>query len=213
MVDVADCVSIIRVRAKSDSGVVGLASLMARRENEVAGHNSALPLPVITEIPNGHMHLVLEYLVEERGMTEAEASNHVSASSRSGRKCYAIEDGNRRNDALLWHAHQNPGDFVGFPWRVHIVKWNLIRILKGFARARNFMQQNEFLVQMTLFDTLRSLRDIAIEEVLIRGPLAQYGEIMKQRGFNKRVADGFCVLDNYATETVVEMKPSQSLER
>ena len=203
IVEVTDCVSALRVRAKSNSGVASLARLMARKEDAIAGHTSAGPLPVVTEIPEGHMKFVTEYFIDERNMTESEAE--AERSSRPGRKWYAVVDGNHRHDALLWQADQNPNDFAGFPWRVHIIKWQPIRILKGFARARNVMQENKFLAEMTLYDTLRALKDIAIEEVLERGSISKYDDVVKERGFNKIVADGFCGLNNYADATVIKL--------
>ena len=203
VVEVTECISVLRVRAKSDAGVLKLTRLMAQREDGVAGHTSAGPLPVVTEIPPEHMHFVLEYFMDEHDMTEGDAEAQMS--SRPGRQWYAVVDGNHRHAALLRHAGQNPGEFAGFPWRVHVIRWQPIRILKGFARARNVMQQNKFLVEMTLYDTLRSLKDIAIEEVLLRGSISQYEEVVKERGFNKIVADGFCGLDNYADATVIKL--------
>lgn len=199
VLDATDCVSIIRVRANSTAGVDRLAKLMDRRDGDIAGHTSAGPLPVVAQVPHDHLNLIEEYLVEEKGMSEEEAN--LALNSRS-RKWYAIVDGNHLHEALILQAERNSAAFAGFPWRVHIINWQSIRTLKGFARARNLMQREELLVEMTLYDTIRSLKDIAIEEALHRGRLLQYDDVVKERGFNKLVADGFCGLDGYADATI-----------
>lgn len=55
IVQVTDCVSVLFVGAKSNSGVASLPRLMACREDAIDGHTSAGPFPVLTAILEGNI--------------------------------------------------------------------------------------------------------------------------------------------------------------
>lgn len=65
--------SVLRVGAENNSGVAGLARLMARMEEAIAGQTSDDPRPAVTEIPEGNMNFVTGYFMDEHNMTESDA--------------------------------------------------------------------------------------------------------------------------------------------
>lgn len=77
--------------------------------------------------------------------------------------------------------------------------------LEGFCPYANQMQQSEYLVEMTLYDTIRALKDIIIEEVLERGPLSDYEKIVNTRGFNKVIANIYSGCQDYADSTLEKL--------
>lgn len=200
--DIASCVSILRVRRKSEYGVNKLAKLMNRSEDNRMGHTSAAALPIVSEIPRDQFHLVEEHFREDMGICAEKAREQVH---RDGQSWYAIVDGDHRHDALLLEASKNPSEFAGFPWQVIVIKWRQSRVLKAFARNRNRMQESEYLVEMTLYDTVRALKDLIVEEVLECGPLSDYKSVVNTRGFNKRVAAIYSGCMEYSDSTLEKL--------
>ena len=67
------------------------------------------------------------------------------------------------------------------------------------------MHENKVHMEMTLYDTLRALKNIAIEEVLVRGSFSKCDDVVKESGFNIIVADGFCGLNKYSDAAVINL--------
>ena len=186
-VDPLDTIPLACVREVSNSGVSKLEYAFMRSSNGPGmsmGVSSAAPQPVVTQIPKENLQVVVDYFFKVKGL-QMECARAISTS----KTWYGIIEGAHRRKALINLGDRIPDRFKGYPWVVLCVAWQPLETLRAFARERNELQRGEHLVEFTLYDTFKNLKQsadtISLREGLTNGKRAN-------RGYLKRVANHYC---------------------
>ena len=186
-VDPLDTIPLACVRDVSNSGVAKLEYAFIRSPNGPGmslGVSSAAPQPVVTQIPKDNLHMVFDYFLKVKGL-QMDCTRAISTS----KTWYGIIEGAHRRKALINLGDRIPDRFKGYPWVVICVAWQPFETIRAFARERNELQRGEHLVDFTLYDTFKNLKQsadtISLREGLTNGKGAN-------RGYLKRVAGHYC---------------------
>lgn len=186
-IDPLDTIPLTCIRTVVDSGVAKLEVAFLRSLNGPGmsmGFSSAAPQPVVVQIPEDRVHLVVDYFISVKGLS----AENAEAISRS-KVWFGIVEGAHRRKALINLGEKVPSRFKGYPWVVLCLDWQPLDILRAFARERNEFQRGEHLVDFTVYDIFKNLKQSA-DEVGLREGLTE-GRTTN-RGFVKRVADHYC---------------------
>lgn len=108
-------------------------------------------------------------------------------------------DGKHTHKSLSELEKARPDLFQDFRWLVIVIEWQPISVLKAFSRARNMLQSAN-IVEMTLFDTISGIHEIAREKAQLSAE--SFDSITKQRGIITEIVDWYCSGSHYSRQTI-----------
>lgn len=193
-VKVKDCFPLFRVKAKCNSAIRVLMKEFDLDENGKVGYSAAAGLKIVVKIPKEDLRIV-KYWIKSKGISEAEA---YAKAYEDDKDWYGIVDGQLTFSSLSELEQIRPDPFQDFKWIVTVIEWQPMHILKAFSRARNMLQTKNVL-QITLFDTISAIHEIAHEKTILSGDC--YEDVIKQHGIVTKIADEFNCGSMYARET------------
>ena len=193
-VKVKHCVPFFMARTICESAIRSLRSAFDVDEFGTVGYSYAGGVKVVVKLPEDELQTVHRHLID-MGQSESEASD---LAFRQGIQWYGIVDGIHTHRSLLDLERSRPDPFQDFNWTVTVIEWQPIRILKAFSRARNMLQTVRS-VEMTLFDTVSGLYEIALRKANLAGePFESY---VARRGVITAIADEFSGGTRYSRQT------------
>lgn len=193
-VKVKHCVPLFISRTICKSAVNSLCRLFDVDEHGTIGFSYAGGLKVVVKIPEEELHLVKRYFIQQ-GQSQHEAEDFAFA---QGIQWYGIVDGIHTHQSLSDLERSRPDPFQDFKWTVSVIEWQSIKVLKAFSRARNMLQTTNA-VEMTLFDAISGILDIALQKANLAGE--SMDTFAKRHGIIKEVADDFSGGTKYSRQT------------
>ena len=199
-VDPSRCISIDTLRSrrlyrwvvkKIKHTILGRSS----SESFVNGFVSTGKFSVVSEVPEDHKNLVIDYF-KERG----EAQERAQRLAASGRWFHIVEGGHVHR-ALLECLGEFSEKFVGFRWPVVEISWQPAECLRAIGRMCNEMQKDYYIIDFPLPDAMLSLRDIADSHSKNTGVAIIPGQRIKP-GFIKEVLEIYAGRRSYSCNTL-----------
>lgn len=158
LVDPEECIRMKGNRKLVESGIQRfMNSFKGVRGAASNGYSSAGGIPVCSIIPLEFWHHVTDFLVEQRGMTKQDAETRM----RSRQRWILVVVGQYRHEGLCRLGQRDPQRWAGFKWRVKLVPWKPLPVLRAFARHSNELNGKGHVVEITFFDTISALKQIA----------------------------------------------------
>lgn len=193
-IPVKHCFPLPGIRGICRSAVEALVKEFGVDESGMVGYSGAGGLKLVAKIPEEELSLVRDHFLSQGvNITDATAK-----AFREGIEWYGVVDGAHVHTALLSLQEVRPDTFLDFNWYVTVINWHPLPILQAFGRARNLLQSGH-VVEMTLFDTIQALQDIAKEKARISGDSLE--DLLRRRGAIKEISDEFCGGSRYSKQT------------
>ena len=197
-IDPTSCVPLTRIRNLSECGVKRLASMFDGEAPTIGmskGHSSSGAMPVVVELKAEDKDIVLRYFIDDKNMNETVAVHRYNGKDT----WYGIVDGCHRHAALLSLMNSNPDKWGLYMWWITVVQKTSVDRLQAFARDRNEKQRKQCVVDFTLYDMLRNMKNVARNFQILRG---EYIDTNKPRkGLITEIADEYCGGFNAANST------------
>lgn len=166
IVDPEECIRMKGTRKLYQSGIIRFYnSFRGTRGASSNGYSSAGGIPVVASIPEDFLHYVTEFFVMELGMSSEEAE----AKMKSRSKWFMVVVGAYRHAALILLGQREPQKWAGYGWRVRVVSWKPVQLLRAFSRHSNELNGKEHHVELTFYDTISALKDVSNEILRERG--------------------------------------------
>lgn len=201
-VDPNDCVPFTRIRKVVKCGVERLALIFddeAESSSMSRGHSSSASLPLVVKLTPSQKLVVITYFMKDRNLTR----EHAEQRYRTRSQWYGIVDGSHVHAAFIHLTDKRPEKWCGYQWWVTIVQHHELEVLQAFARDRNDKQREEFMIDFTLYDLLRNMKEVATTYVLSRGEHLNPRD--PRRGIISEIADAYAGGRKHCTPTTKQL--------
>ena len=193
-IKVKHCVPLFKSRTICESAIRSLRSAFDVDEFGNIGYSYAGGIKVVVKLPESELQVVHRYLMET-GQGDLDATD---LTFRKGIEWYGIVDGIHTHRSFSDLEQSRPDPFHDFKRTVTVIKWQTIRILKAFSRARNMLQTVNS-VKMTLFDTISGFYEIALSKANLAGQ--SFESFIGTHGVITAIADEFSGGTRYSRQT------------
>lgn len=203
-VDPVHCIPLTKVRSISESGVRRLMHAFSNAKEAPglsSGHSSGGGMPVVVDIDESMRSEAIAFNNSEQGMSSEQAKSAYEDFPQR----YGVVDGAHRLVALVRLAHEMPEHFSGYSWYVLKINNARMDMLKAFARDRNEKLRKEHIVEFTLYDVLRNLKDVAVAMCVETDQEFPGNGRSAPKGFNTAVADRYCGGEGTAKDTTRQL--------
>lgn len=86
-------------------------------------------------------------------------------------KWFLVIVGGYRHEALIQLGHKDARTWAGYRWRVKVVFWKPLPVLRAFARHSNELNGKEHIIELTFYDKIAALKDVSLEIIRDRGEI------------------------------------------
>jgi len=195
-VDPRSCVPLTKIRHVSPSGLDRLEHSFTGGANNAiveGGLSAAGNKAVVVKLEGAFCSYPRSYLIEERGMSIEESKKELAKFP----VWFGIVDGLHRLLVIQRLMKKIPEQWAGFSWTVLCIRASPLDQLRAYARARNALQEESYIIKTTVFDIMKSLYEDS--NTLKRDKCLEGDKLPK--GFVSAVADFYAGGPGRSTST------------
>lgn len=158
-IDPRACILLTQPRAISASGLDRLEHSFTSYESTstFTGYNAAGGKAVVIKLEGVYSHYPKMFLSNTKRLPEAEVNTILAETP----DWYGVVDGHHRLLVLQRLIEKRSEQWCGFQWNVLLIPASPIDQLRAYARARNSLQEENFIVKTSVYDVMRALKDDA----------------------------------------------------
>jgi len=183
-VDPRACIPLTNPRTISTSGLNRLEHSFtdgSQTSTTSPGYSAAGGKAVVIRLEGAFAHYPKTYFTEVKCM----AASEIDILMKETSEWFGVVDGHHRLLVIQRLIERRPEQWCGFQWNVLLIQPAPLEKLRAYARARNALQEDTFIVKTSVYDIMKALKDDA--NTLIREKSLDKENLPK--GFISDVAD------------------------